>query len=295
MKRNLPPLTALRSFEAAARHLSFTKAAEELFVTQAAVSHQVKQLSDFLGIKLFARQGNSIDLTEEGRKIFLATQTCFDELSIAMQEVNQGLTPKRMDLKVRLTQGFSIYWLAPRLRGFISANPDIEVSLVHQGSPLNNDLEGFDVVIGHGKGQWRGFYADMILSDKLVPMCSRDLVEGDGVADPSMLANYPLIFETVHDWWSDWFALAGMSSFVPERRIITDGLFTFAIEAAVRGNGFILDSPSFLKRELSEGMLVAPFADELAIAINYYIVTPVRKSNPAASRFRDWIISQRDV
>jgi len=290
VKRHLPPLTALRSFEATARHLSVTKAADELFVTQAAVSHQIKILSDFLGVKLFRRQGNAMRLTEDGRKIYAAAQSCFDTLSVTVQEINRDLTPARIELRVRLTQLFSIYWLAPRLSRFAAQNPDIELVLVHQGSPVE-DPEGFDVIIGHGRGGWRGYYSDVLFSDRLVPMCRPSLASSAPTPlKPQFLTDHVLIFETSHDWWADWFVLAGMPTFVPSRRVVTDGLVNFAVELALFSDGFILESSHFLRSFLETGRLVTPFDPNLFVEIDYYVITTPTPDNSAASRFRDWIL-----
>ncbi len=177
MSKRLPPLNALRVFDAAARHLSFTKAAEELFVTQAAVSHQIKSLEDFLGLKLFRRRNRSLLLTEEGQSYYLDIKEIFSSINEATRKL-QARSAKGA-LTVSLPPSFAIQWLVPRLSGFNSAYPGIDVRIQAVDREEDKLADDVDVAIFYGRGNWPGLRAERLYAEYLLPVCSPSLLTGD--------------------------------------------------------------------------------------------------------------------
>lgn len=176
MSRRLPPLNAVKAFEAAARHLSFTRAAEELFVTQAAVSHQIKALEDFLGLKLFRRKNRSLLLTEEGQSYFLDIKDIFIQLADATDRL---LARSAIgSLTVSMSPSFAIQWLVPRLAKFSEKNPDIDVRIKAVDTEASSLTDDVDVAIYYGLGNWPGLRADKLRNEVLIPVCSPMLLNG---------------------------------------------------------------------------------------------------------------------
>ncbi|MDU3054987.1 MAG: transcriptional regulator GcvA [Escherichia coli] len=177
MSKRLPPLNALRVFDAAARHLSFTRAAEELFVTQAAVSHQIKSLEDFLGLKLFRRRNRSLLLTEEGQSYFLDIKEIFSQLTEATRKL-QARSAKGA-LTVSLLPSFAIHWLVPRLSSFNSAYPGIDVRIQAVDRQEDKLADDVDVAIFYGRGNWPGLRVEKLYAEYLLPVCSPLLLTGE--------------------------------------------------------------------------------------------------------------------
>ncbi|EGC3417737.1 transcriptional regulator GcvA, partial [Salmonella enterica] len=177
MSKRLPPLNALRVFDAAARHLSFTRAAEELFVTQAAVSHQIKSLEDFLGLKLFRRRNRSLLLTEEGQSYFLDIKEIFSQLTEATRKL-QARSAKGA-LTVSLPPSFAIQWLVPRLSSFNSAYPGIDVRIQAVDRQEDKLADDVDVAIFYGRGNWPGLRVEKLYAEYLLPVCSPLLLTGE--------------------------------------------------------------------------------------------------------------------
>lgn len=176
MSKRLPPLNALRVFDAAARHLSFTKAAEELFVTQAAVSHQIKSLEDFLGLKLFRRRNRSLLLTEEGQSYYLDIKEIFSALNEATRKL-QARSAKGA-LTVSLLPSFAIQWLVPRLSSFNLAYPGIDVRIQAVDRDEEKLADDVDVAIFYGRGNWPGLRVEKLYAEYLLPVCSPALMTG---------------------------------------------------------------------------------------------------------------------
>jgi LysR family glycine cleavage system transcriptional activator len=191
MARRLPPLNSLKAFEAAARNLSFTKAAEELFVTQAAISHQIKLLEEHLSMKLFMRRNRSLLLTEEGQSYYLDIKDIFAHLYEATERLlTRGA---KGSISIALTPSFAIQWLIPRLSEFSSLHPDIDVKIKavdHDDNSLTDDV---DVAIYYGLGNWQGVFTDKLYTEYLTPVCSPLLLSGEkALSEPSDLVNHTL-------------------------------------------------------------------------------------------------------
>ena len=204
MSRRLPPLNALKAFEAAARHLSFTRAAEELFVTQAAISHQIKALEEYLGIKLFRRKNRSLLLTEEGQSYFLDIKDIFASISEATDKLLARSA--KGALTVSLQPSFAIQWLVPRLVKFSERHPDIDVRIKAVDMDEGSLTDDVDVAIYYGRGNWPGLRSDKLHTEYLIPVCSPLLLTGPKpLRTPDDLTRHTLLHDTSRRDWKAWF------------------------------------------------------------------------------------------
>ncbi|QEX20215.1 LysR family transcriptional regulator [Hypericibacter adhaerens] len=291
MKRQLPPLNALRSFEAAARNLSFTKAAEELCVTQAAVSHQMRLLSDFLHVSLFRRVPSGFELTDQGKELYEVTRRSLDSISAVAERLMKSGQEQENTLVIRVTPFFSHYRLAPKIASFLARCPDITPHTVIGREPINGDLGRYDIIISHDEGDWPDIQAYPVLIETMVPICSPQISKSLGrPVEPSDISQMVLIRDVYNDKWGTWLSAAGLGSVVPRRMIVTDDPH-FAVETALRGEGIFLDAPIFVQQHLDSGALMLPFGDRYPVPIRYML----RHSSKAAKKrkirlFRDWAL-----
>ena len=233
MSKRLPPLNALRVFDAAARHLSFTKAADELFVTQAAVSHQIKSLEDFLGLKLFRRRNRSLLLTEEGQSYYLDIKEIFTSINEATRKL-QARSAKGA-LTVSLPPSFAIQWLVPRLSGFNAAYPGIDVRIQAVDREEDKLADDVDVAIFYGRGNWTGLRTERLYAEFLLPVCAPTILTGEhGLKVPADLANHTLLHDTSR---RDWMAYTRQLG-VPQINVQQGPIFSHSamvVQAAVHG------------------------------------------------------------
>jgi len=289
MSRRLPPLNALKAFEAAARHLSFTRAAEELFVTQAAVSHQIKALEGFLGLKLFRRRNRSLLLTEEGQEYFLELKELFSSLHEATEKLlARGA---KGPLTVSMQSSFAIQWLVPRLRDFSERHPDIDVRIkaveLDEGS-LTDDV---DVAIYYGRGQWPGLRADKLHAEYLIPVCSPLLLGGDKpLRRPEELRHHVLLHDGSRRDWKAWARQAGISQLdVNQGPIFSHS--AMVLQAAIHGQGVALGHSVLTQPEIDAGRLVCPFEQVLRGHNGYYLVCQeAQASLGKIAAFRGWML-----
>src|SRR5262249_54478226 len=247
----LPPLSAVRAFEAAARHGSFTKAAEELGMTQAAVSYQVKLLEDRVGAPLFLRQARKVVLSEAGRRLAPPGSGALQHPQgafAAMRETNEKV------LSVTVIQSFAINWLVPRLGTFQMAHPDIAVRVDASGRVVDLAREDIDVGIRTGRGDWPGLKAHLLMPNEFTPLWSREFLARAGpLASPGDLLKLPLL-DWRDDWWRQWFALAGIPDPQPTlASIIEVDSQVMLGRAAMAGQGVALLTPAYFAAELAEG------------------------------------------
>jgi LysR family transcriptional regulator of beta-lactamase len=284
MDRPQLPLNALRAFEASARHLSFTRAAEELCVTQAAVSHQVKGLEARLNAVLFRRLARGLVLTDEGQALLPVLSDSFDRIGRAMQRFREGAV--REVLSVGVVGTFAVRWLLPRLPRFREAHPLIEVRVSTHNNKVDLAAEGLDMAIRFGDGAWHGVRADEVLRAPLSPLCTLGFAAR--LESAQDLASLPLLRSYRRDEWPAWFAAAGL-----EAPRLTGPVFdslSLMVQAAVQGAGVALAPPSMFDRELYTRQLVQPFA-VLAEAGSYWLTALKSKpSSPAMTAFRDWCL-----
>ncbi len=289
--RRLPPLKALHVFEAAARHLSFTRAAEELHVTQAAVSHQVKALEDYLGTPLFRRRNRTLLLTAPGQDYLPAVQRGFEVLRDATERLLQS--QGRETLTVSVLPSFAARWLVPRLGRFVHANPDVDLRVAPSEQLADFERDGVDVGIRYGLGRYRGLRADRLLSEDIFPVCSPALQRSDNaLRKPADLCHHVLLHDDDHGDWRTWLLAAGVDKVDPGRGpVFTDS--SMLIQAAIAGQGVALARGVLVRDELAAGRLVRPFTLSLPTDYAYYIVCPATAAaRPAVARFRQWLLGE---
>ena len=308
----LPPLNALRVFEAAARHLSFKEAASELSITQAAVSHQIKSLEDYLGVQLFKRAGRGVQLTEAARACLPKLREGFDSLAAAVEMIH--VRADETDLQITAPPVFTARWLMPRLADFARREPKIDVRVVASSKmvdagaldsaalvgnlDLRNDTS--DVEIHLGGGDYPGYRADRLFGVSTVCVASPQLVKGTPpIRKPADLAHHTLLHDDAMDLvahghaWVKWLELAGVADKVDGTRGPHFSSNILSLEAASQQLGIALALRPLVDDDLASGRLCAPFEIELKPQSAYYLVCPeVIAERPAVVAFRRWLLQQ---
>lgn len=288
MPRPLPPLNALRAFEAAARHLSFTRAAEELHVTQAAVSHQVKALEERVGVKLFRRLTRGLLLTEEGHALLPDLREAFDRLAQAVDRI--GKHGGQGTLNISLLTTFALGWLVPRLPRFQAAHPSIDVRLTTTARLVDFAIEDVDVALRYGAGGWPGLRCDKIFDDMVTPLCNARFKER--LRKPADILSVPLLHEQYEHDWRIWMRAAGLSVDRIKKGPVFDST-RVAIEAAIAGAGVACGAPFLFTAEIAAGQLHQPFELVVPNGKAYWLVSPEGTAErPKIRAFRDWILAE---
>ncbi|MBI1364393.1 MAG: transcriptional regulator GcvA [Alphaproteobacteria bacterium] len=293
MKR-LPPLNSLRVFEAAARHLSFTKAADELHVTPGAVSQQIKALEDFIGAPVFRRQKRSLLLTDEAQASLPVLREGFERLAEAAR-----LLSARHDsgkLTVSVAPSLAAKWLVPRLDRFREAHPEIDVWVSACMDIVDFAVDDVDLAIRYGPGGYRGLVVEHLMSEMIVPVCSPRLMLGEHpLRTPGDLAHHVLLHDGSPDkdescpTWPMWLKAAGVTG-VDGARGPKFNQSSLVIEAAVAGKGVALAKSQLALADLEAARLVIPFDMSSPSAFAYYIVHPeTRAASPAVKAFKEWL------
>lgn len=289
--RHLPPLAAVRVFEAAARHENFTAAAGELGMTQAAVSYQIRVLEERIGVPLFVREKRRVALTEAGRRAAGPVARAFDAIDGAFAQLraeDAGM------LAISASQTFATTWLAGRLGGFHMKHPEMAVRLEVSDLLADFTTSEIDVAIRAGLGGWEGLDQDRLMPIDFTPMCSPAfLARHGGTLEPADLLHLPQI--SAHDpWWAWWLREAGVT--VPDgpaRPGVRMDSQAGEGHAAMAGQGVALLTPFLWHNDLAEGRLVRPFAQVSTRGYAYWLVTPShRRSVSKIRRFREWLIEQ---
>lgn len=294
MTRRLPPLNALRAFEAGARHLSFTKAAEELHVTQAAVSHQVKALEEDLGVSLFRRMTRKLALTEEGRALMGVAGEALDAIAEAAESLrNQG---DKRSLTVSLTPTFGTKWLAQRLGRFWSAYPEIDLRLQHSIQLVDFVRDDVDAAVRWGGGVWPGVEAVYLMRAGLTPVCAPALLQGPHpLCEAADLRHHTLLHELDYIEWAQWLALAGAHDVDSRRGPVIDDPSVLH-QAVLDGQGVALGEVNLIRADLAAGRLAIPFDVDLNRDNAYYLVAPPRNfERPHVQAFRDFLLAELAV
>jgi len=291
----LPSLNALRAFAAAGQHLSFTRAADELHVTQAAISHQIKTLEEQLGVKLFRRLPRGLMLTESGQVYLPAVRDAFDRLATATDRLQtreaSGL------LTVSLLPSFAARWLVPRLSRFREAHPDIDLRVAAEERLTDFDRDGVDVAIRYGGGTYPGLYAKRILGESFFPVCSPSLIDGaPPLRQPADLRHHTLLHDDMRMDWPMWLLAAGVGDVVDARRGPAFNDSALMLQAAVDGQGVALGRRALVADDLASGCLVRPFSTSLSSAYGYYVVYPeLSAGRPKVAAFEDWLTAEAKV
>ncbi|MGO4893523.1 transcriptional regulator GcvA [Flavobacterium sp. W21_SRS_FM6] len=291
MNRRLPPLNSLKTFEAAARHLSFTRAADELFVTQAAVSHQVKALEEFLSMKLFLRRNRALLLTEEGQSYYLDLKEIFRNIQDATERlVARGA---KGAITVALPPSFAIQWLVPRISHFSQLNPDIDVRIKAVDFDEGFLSDDVDVAIYYGKGNWSGLVADKLHTEYLTPMCSPLLFQGSKpLAHLDDLRHHVLLHDSSRDAWKGWLKKTNVLGVnVNQGPIFSHSMLV--LQAAALGQGIALGHSVLARPEIQSGRLVCPFEEKLITNNAYYFVCQQSQADLGKIvAFRQWLVEQ---
>ena len=282
--RRLPSLNALRAFEAAARHGSFTAAAAELNVTQAAVSRMVRLLEEALGVALFERRANALVATDHGRALRPGLTDAFDTMARSVAAVQALRSGPVLTMGVGAT--FAVRWLIPRLAGFHAAHPDVEVRIATGGAgmPIRED---WTCAVLLGDGHWPGYEAERLFTAAMTPVCAPALARTLGT--PADLRGATLL--SVSHWaedWPHWFAAAGLAP--PAAMGLSFGSFAMALQAAIDGVGVALGLQPYVADDLAAGRLVAPFPLAVPLGRSWYLVSrPARRDEPGFAGFRAWL------
>ncbi|MBI3143977.1 MAG: transcriptional regulator GcvA [Pseudogulbenkiania sp.] len=285
-----PPLNALRIFEAAARLESFSAAANELFITHGAVSKQIKQLEEWLGVKLFERTGGRVKLSDTGWRYLIQVQ---DGLDLIANATSQLLQPDRLRrLTVNSTPTFARHWLLPRLARFREVCPDVELHLVTSDRDISRLDSPFDIAIRRGPGDWPGHIAKPFLEEWELPLCSPTLLARAPVESPADLARHTLLYaDTRPTAWQRWLTLAGVPDLKPVSTLHFDR-FSLALQAAMDGLGVVLGPLPMAQGEIDRGCLMAPLSSPIVSVRSYCWVAPrTAMDDPTVSAFCRWLES----
>ena len=295
MARALPPLNALRAFETIARHLSFSKAADELHVTPAALSHQIKGLEEQLGIALFHRRTRSIELTDAGRLLYPGLHAGFESVRDAVARLDRACEDRI--LVISATPGLTAKWLVPRLWRFLSAHPDIDARIAASMDFADFVRDGVDVAIRLSDGRHPELHVEKLFADSVLPVCSPRLVEA-GLRRVEDLARFPLIHYDIPlsarapPLWAEWLKLAGVEG-VDATRGLHFNVADHALDAAVAGAGVSLAFKLIASDDVHAGRLVMPFGPELPLTAGYHFVCPKgHEERPNVRAFRDWLFAE---
>ena len=291
MLHRLPSLDALRVFEAAARHLSFTQAADELNVTQAAVSQRIRSLEESLGVPLFKRLNRALLLSDDGQALYQPVRDALDQMMGAVESLRAGdatgvLTVTTMD-------SFAATWLVPRLKRFRDAHPEIDVRISTSDTLLDLTREDMDMGVRYGRADWPNLDVVRLMTEEVFPVCSPALLErGPPLEKPSDLARHTLLHDNLHENWRMWLLAAGAPEVDATRG---PGYYrsNLVIQAAVAGEGVALGRSVLVADELASGRLIKPFDVSLPVEFAHYVVSPqATRDQPKIKAFREWLLQE---
>ncbi|HEX3209051.1 MAG TPA: transcriptional regulator GcvA [Geminicoccaceae bacterium] len=294
MSRRLPPLNALRAFEAAARHLSFTRAADELHVTQTAISHQIKALEERLAVRLFRRLPRGLLLTEEAQRYLPPVRDAFDQIAAATEQLGAGGSSGR--LTVSVLPSFAAKWLVPRLGRFRATHPDLDLRISASSQLVDFARDDVDIAIRMGRGRYPGLRVDRLFGESMLPVCAPKLLSGaHPLRRPEDLREHVLLHDDDHTGWQLWLELSGVEGVDPTRGpIFTDS--AMVVQAAAEGQGVALARRALAAGDLAAGRLVQPFEVSLPHDLAYYLVSPeATAGQPRIRAFRAWLLAEAEA
>ncbi|KND60906.1 Glycine cleavage system transcriptional activator GcvA [Candidatus Burkholderia verschuerenii] len=290
--RQLPALNALRAFEAAARHESFSRAADELFVTHGAVSHQIRGLEAELGVPLFARDGKRVRLTDRGRQYAMEVRAALVALAESTRRVRSSDRDRR--LIVSTIPSFSARWLTPRIGTFIVKHPEIDLELLTTGTLIDFNQDDVDVALRFGYGKYSGLHAEKLLDEIFFPACSPDFNGGKLPRQPRDLTTLPLL-RSDDELWRPWLDAAGLTDVPEPKRGVLYEDSSNLLQAAINGQGIALVRRSLAMEEILSGRLVRLFNVDGPSPWTYYFVCPLAALESArVQAFRDWIVGEAE-
>jgi LysR family glycine cleavage system transcriptional activator len=288
----LPPLNALRAFEAAARLSTLAAAAAELHVTPSAVSHQIRTLEEALDVRLFRRANRRLTLTKDGRALLPGLSDGFRRLTAAIAELETN--QREGVLTVSMLSTMAMRWFMPRLPRFQAEHPEIEVRISTTTRAVDLEREDIDMALRHGQGDWPGLKADFLFQVETIPVCSPELPRPDApLNSPRNLIRHVLLHaDTRSEDWRSWLGEAGESGLRPSRELTFDTT-DFALAAAIRGLGVAIADRHIVRDDIESGRLIAPFEASMRHDSGYYLVYPEdREGQPKSIAFRQWLLRE---
>lgn len=287
MNRRLPPLNALRVFETAARLESFSAAAAQLNVTHGAISRQIAQLEEWLGVALFQRHGRRVQLSDAGRQYLPVLQTAFDNIATATEKLTSN---RSRLLRINVTPTLAMHWLLPRLTRFQRRHPGVELRLATSDAAINNQHADFDIAIRRGNDHWHGFVSHTFLTEHELPALSPALLARQPLRDAADLAGHTLLHsETRPVAWERWLAAAGQPALQAAGHQHFDHYY-LALQAAIDGLGVTLGPLPVIEELLASGKLVTPLPGPLVRVRGYSWVLPLALAeDPLCADFCTWL------
>src|ERR1700675_3538763 len=288
MDRRTIPLETLRFFDAAARHLNFTRAGEELFVTHGAVSQRMKALEEHVGVPLFKRDGRAMRLTKPGQELRVRISAALNDIGRAIEFVRGG---DDRTLTVSVLPAFATRWLIPRLSRFNALHPDVDINIRASQSLIDFDRDGVDLAVRFGAGSWAGLHSEKLLEEELFPVHAPSLKAAARLSEPRQLLDLPLLPDERQPW-SIWFNSIG----IDPPRSLSGPIYSDAnllMEAALAGHGIALARTSFVAPDLDSGRLVRLFNQSAKTKFSHYVVYPIRsEGQEKIARFKEWILGE---
>ena len=298
LRSRLPPLNALVAFEASARHLSFTRAGQELGVSREAVSRQIRNLEDHLGVALFRRRHRALDLTPAGEELEAVVRQSLDKIAHTASALQRRRRPSR--LTVTATIAIATFWLTPRLPRFRAAHPGAELRVVVSDAPVDMAAEGIDVGLRYGDGKWRGLKTRHLFDVESFPVCAPKYLEaGAPIARPEDLVAHTLLnLDGTPHVVEDWRWWLGGAAVAPTATLHILGFDSYAnvIQAACDGQGVALGFSGIVDGLLARGDLVRPIADSRGRGQAVYLAVPAgAELSPLARKFFDWVLAEAEA
>ena len=290
--KKLPSLNFLSTFETVARHLSFTNAAKELYVSQAAVSHQIRSLEENLGVELFHRDNRKIILTKEGEKLLPSVVSGLQGISDSLDNIRNY--DYENNLVIGVGSSFSANWLVHHLGGFYQKFPDINLHLKISTNYPNFRNEGTDLAVVWGKGDWKGLISEKLMAVEFTPVCSPELLKKNShsLKTPEDLIQFPLLDDSDYETWQEWIEKAGISGKKFKRRLVIKDS-NVLIRSALDGHGVALSAVGIVQEYLDSGELIRPFTLSINGGGFYYLIYPEKsKRNPMVKLFKNWLIEE---
>lgn len=287
--RRLPPLSTLPVLEAAARLQSFSAAAEELHVTHGAVSHQIRSLEDYLGVRLFAREGRRVTITPDGAQLAEQVRQALGQIASAVEAVSPRARESRLTISV--LPSFASRWLMPHMGSFLERHPELEVHVQATLGLANFTSDGVDVAIRFGRGPWPGVHIERIAGDSYLVVCSPEFLKRHPAHKLEDMLHLPLV-RTELEHWASWFKAAGLGN-VPRMKGAEYNDAAMILQAALDGEGIALTRRSLAESDLTRGRLVRPFDVEIPAPESYFLVClPQHRHSRKVTAFRDWLFSE---
>jgi LysR family transcriptional regulator, glycine cleavage system transcriptional activator len=289
MRRNIPSVGVLQSFVAVARHRSFSRAGQELGLTQSAVSRQVASLEDLVGVRLFERTPQGLMLTDAGASYMPKVEDVLDRLDQATQAI-RSYSATWSPLNVAIPPSLGFLWLTPRLHRFYRAHPEIGINLVSHNGPVDFTAEALDLAIGVSHSEWPGTLADRLFASEMVAVCSHEFRERHRLYEASDLARVPLLhYWSIPNIWQDWISQSDVDVGLPTTGVKSD-MFSIAVGAAKSGIGLALAPRILVVEELQKGELIVPVSIKSKYTYNCMLFYPPDKRvSPSFQSFRTWL------